>query len=146
MNKAIGFLILLSFLALGGVAFFYYFYYEGNEETVGTFVKVPEVLNYKTLIAQNKSEATELELNEHVGDGWCDDFFNVAEYEYDHGDCCQPAINVATCTRCECHKNPNKCPNINLIGDGFCQTVMNNEKCSFDGGDCCESFILLRPI
>ena len=135
MNKAIGFLILLSFLALGGVAFFYYFYYEGNEENVGTFAKVPDLLNLKTLVVQNNSEGME-ELSEHIGDGFCDDIFNTAENEYDHGDCCQPAINIATCYRCECHKDPDKCPNANLIGDGYCQPGINVEKCNFDGGDC----------
>ena len=54
MNKAIAILILLSFLALGGVSIFYYFYYEGLEEVVVTYAKESQPINFKTWVVQFK--------------------------------------------------------------------------------------------
>lgn len=136
MNKAVAFLILLCFMALGGVAIFYYFYYESKEEVIGTFAKVPAALNPKTLVGKNDSNVNTVVLPDDVGNGFCDDIMNVALYEYDGGDCCQPFINIATCYQCKCHKDPGRCPNTALRGDGNCQPGLDIPECDYDGGDC----------
>ena len=51
-----------------------------------------------------------------VGNGFCDDGTNIAECEYDGGDCCS---------------NPN------MVGNGFCNDETNHLGCNYDGGDCC---------
>jgi hypothetical protein len=51
-----------------------------------------------------------------VGDGVCNDETNIAECDYDGGDCC---------------------PNLNMVGDGICNDETNNLGCNYDGGDCC---------
>ena len=138
MNKAIVFLILLSFVALGAVAFYYYFYFEGKEEVIGTFAKVPQSINFKTLVGKNLSEETLVlpDFEMLVGNGFCDDRANHALYEYDGGDCCQPFLNIATCYQCKCHKDPDRCPNNALQGDGHCQPGLDIPECDYDGGDC----------
>ena len=136
MNKAIAILILLSFLALGGVSIFYYFYYEGLEEVVVTYAKESQPINFKTWVGKNLTEEI-FELPDHAGDGFCDDQYNAALYEYDMGDCCQPLLNIATCYQCKCHKDPDRCPNIAMVGDGHCQPgIGDRPECDYDGGDC----------
>jgi hypothetical protein len=51
-----------------------------------------------------------------VGNGFCNDDTNIAECDYDGGDCC---------------------PNSKLVGDGICNDETNNVECNYDGGDCC---------
>ena len=51
-----------------------------------------------------------------VGDGFCNDETNIAECDYDGGDCC---------------------PNPNMVGDGVCHDEINHLGCNFDSGDCC---------
>ena len=73
-----------------------------------------------------------------IGDGYCHDEINTAEYNYDGGDCCGSCVNKIFCTNCSCIGNVigEGLPN-GLIGDGFCNDETNNEDCNFDGGDCC---------
>jgi hypothetical protein len=51
-----------------------------------------------------------------IGDGVCNDETNIAECEFDGGDCCT---------------NPN------MVGDGICNDETNRLGCNYDGGDCC---------
>ena len=51
-----------------------------------------------------------------VGNGFCDDGTNIAECDYDGGDCCG---------------DPNK------VGDGICNDENNQPECNYDDGDCC---------
>ena len=51
-----------------------------------------------------------------VGNGFCDDDTNIAECNYDDGDCCS---------------NPN------MVDNGFCNDETNQPECNYDGGDCC---------
>ena len=51
-----------------------------------------------------------------VGDGVCNDETNIAECDYDGGDCC---------------------PNPNMVGDAICHDETNHLGCNYDGGDCC---------
>ena len=37
-----------------------------------------------------------------IGDGYCDDQTNIAECDYDGGDCCGPDININWCIQCQC--------------------------------------------
>ena len=77
--------------------------------------------------------------NALVGDGFCNDETNIADCNYDAGDCCGTCINKEKCTYCLCHeeKVTNEIPNAR-VGDGFCNPETNNENCNFDGGDCCD--------
>ena len=51
-----------------------------------------------------------------VSDGVCNEETNIAECDYDGGDCC---------------------PNPNMVGDAICHDETNLLGCNFDGGDCC---------
>ena len=51
-----------------------------------------------------------------VGNGFCNDDTNIAECDYDGGDCC---------------------PNPNMVGDAICHDETNHLGCNYDGGDCC---------
>ena len=98
----------------------------------------------------------------HYGDGYCDDYLNTPECNYDGGDCCISGhVEQKYCYECECLKNndgqplfdPNflgpTCPgtceqnNYNEYGgpqyqgDGTCDDGNNNCGCEWDGGDCC---------
>ena len=76
-----------------------------------------------------------------VGNGFCNDDTNIAECDYDGGDCCH-CVFTEHCEDCACLSgvldggitNP-------LVGDGVCNDETNNAECSYDGGDCC-----LNPI
>ena len=43
--------------------------------------------------------------NPTVGDGNCDDLMNVAECNYDGGDCCGNNVTYGNCSACICHYN-----------------------------------------
>ena len=38
----------------------------------------------------------------YIGDGICDDIFNIVECNFDGGDCCGSSANTENCTECEC--------------------------------------------
>ena len=38
-----------------------------------------------------------------IGDGYCDDFTNTPDCNFDGGDCCGTNVNVEFCTDCTCH-------------------------------------------
>ena len=69
-----------------------------------------------------------------IGDGICDDSYNIRGCSYDGGDCCTPDSNFASCSQCECIVDT---PTNALIANGFCNDITNNPNCSYDGGDCC---------
>jgi hypothetical protein len=100
-----------------------------------------------------------------VGDGVCNDETNIAECDYDGGDCCH-CVFTEHCEDCACLSgvldggitNPlvgdgvcndktnnaecdydggDCCPNPNMVGDGICNDETNNLECNYDGGDCC---------
>jgi hypothetical protein len=72
-----------------------------------------------------------------VGDGVCNDQTNIAECDYDGGDCCGCVI-TEHCEDCACLGNINSDEVTNpLVGDGVCNEDINNVECSYDGGDCC---------
>ena len=74
-----------------------------------------------------------------IGDGICDDLYNIRGCNYDGGDCCTPDSNFASCSQCECIVDT---PTNTLIANGFCNDITNNVECSYDGGDCCGSCIV----
>ena len=43
--------------------------------------------------------------NSTVGDGYCDDLMNIAECNYDGGDCCGNNVTYGNCSACICHYN-----------------------------------------
>ena len=79
-----------------------------------------------------------------VGDGVCNDETNIAECEYDGGDCCPNPERVAN-SICndennvvECsYDGGDCCPNPNMVGDAICHDETNHLGCNYDGGDCC---------
>ena len=97
---------------------------------------------------------------ESVGNGKCNDIFNVPGCDFDGGDCCLPLIDDSQCWNCDCHNEdtyktdkpwwqtttqpPIDCAlkfyfslEFDDIGDGFCNDYLNHKACNFDGGDCC---------
>jgi hypothetical protein len=102
-----------------------------------------------------------------VGNGFCNDDTNIAECDYDGGDCCGYNINSDHCTECTCfhqqtclagvthafvgdgvcndetniaecdYDGGDCCPNLNMVGDGICNDETNNLECNYDGEDCC---------
>ncbi|CAN0021304.1 unnamed protein product, partial [Scytosiphon promiscuus] len=96
-----------------------------------------------------------------IGDGWCDEDNNIAECNYDGGDCCECTCmsdvqrdDDWTCGRYSgfaCIDPSAPCVDddsvtvdmIDIcrsrdIGDGYCDDDNNNADCAYDGGDCCE--------
>ena len=84
------------------------------------------------------------------GDGYCDANNNVAECEFDAGDCCEsscvdgPEYSCGEFSPFDCQAPDTRCAeaggNLDYVGDGWCDADVNNtEACAFDGGDCCES-------
>ena len=59
-----------------------------------------------------------------VGNGFCNDDTNIAECDYDGGDCCSNSEFVANGFT-------------NMVGDGICHDETNHLGCNCDGGDCC---------
>ena len=73
-----------------------------------------------------------------VGDGVCNDETNIAECDYDGGDCCGYTVNTDFCFDCKCYINETCVAGTHpLLGDGFCNDETNNPDCNYDGGDCC---------
>ena len=94
--------------------------------------------------------------NTWSGDLFCDDGGNIAECNFDNGDCCLPIINSLYCIECFCHQDGTqhnfmsqtstvKINSFNTcsshiqayIGDGYCDDTANVPICNFDDGDCC---------
>ena len=78
-----------------------------------------------------------------VGNGFCNDGTNIAECEYDGGDCCGYNITLEHCTECTCFHNETclaGLPHV-LVGDGVCNDETNIAECNYDGGDCCGSCV-----
>ena len=72
-----------------------------------------------------------------VGNGFCNDDTNIAECNYDGGDCCGCVI-TEHCEDCACLGNINSDEVTNqLVGDGVCNDETNIVECHYDGGDCC---------
>ena len=75
-----------------------------------------------------------------VGNGFCNDDTNIAECDYDGGDCCGYCVVTEHCEDCACLGNINSDEVTNpLVGDGVCNDETNNAACNYDGGDCCGS-------
>ena len=88
-------------------------------------------------------------LDQWIGDGTCDDEYNIPDCGYDGGDCCGSENVYAFCTLCECHQNDNTSINVTEYqkscpldfqmwnGDAICDDETNIFECDYDGGDCC---------
>ena len=87
-----------------------------------------------------------------LGDGFCDDEYNIAECNFDGGDCCGPNVQTNWCDVCECKQpvttqpvttvvvtTPSQqgCQVPSWVEDGYCDDENNFADCDFDGGDCC---------
>ena len=70
-----------------------------------------------------------------IGDGVCDVSLDVAECNFDGGDCGSMTTTEANSGACVF---PNGVPE-SWLGDNICDEVLNNAMCDFDGGDCGES-------
>ena len=75
---------------------------------------------------------------ELVGNGFCNDETNIADCNFDGGDCCAANINTDFCSECTCHIIETCLAGYHpLVGNGFCNDETNNDDCNYDGGDCC---------
>ena len=74
-----------------------------------------------------------------VGNGFCNDDTNIAECDYDGGDCCGYIINSEHCTECTCFYQETCLAGVThvFVGDGFCNDETNIADCDYDGEDCC---------
>ena len=74
-----------------------------------------------------------------VGNGFCDDDTNIAECDYDGGDCCGYHIDSDHCTACICLHQEMCAAGVThvFLGDGVCNDETNFAECDYDGGDCC---------
>jgi hypothetical protein len=73
-----------------------------------------------------------------VGNGFCNDDTNIAECDYDGGDCCGDNITSEHCTECTCFHQETCLAGVHpLVGNGFCNDNTNIVECDYDGGDCC---------
>ena len=77
-----------------------------------------------------------------MGNGVCNDDANIADCNYDGGDCCLSPVNTEHCSDCSCHHQQTCLAGVHplsLHGDGYCHDELNNAECTYDGGDCCLS-------
>ena len=88
----------------------------------------------------------------NIGNGWCQDEYNIEDCDWDGGDCCPntcpPGVKLRpnTVWTYECAwKAPYNCKDPynhectgsnNQIGDGVCRRDLNVPECHYDGGDC----------
>lgn len=76
-----------------------------------------------------------------MGDGFCDDLFNIAKCNFDNGDCCLENVDTSFCTQCNCYQIPSIdnviCAFTDFVANGYCEDFANVRECAFDGGDCC---------
>ena len=79
-----------------------------------------------------------------LGNGVCNNETNIAECNYDGGDCCSNPVLVANgvcndeINNIECsYDGGDCCPNPNMVGDAICHDETNYLECNYDGGDCC---------
>ena len=79
------------------------------------------------------------------GNGKCDDENNIAECQWDGGDCCGCSMKKGFCTECQCkdqsmlamENSPDWCCVQSKLNDGICHVENNNEGCFYDSLDCC---------
>jgi hypothetical protein len=72
-----------------------------------------------------------------VGNGFCNDDTNVAECDFDGGDCCGCVI-TEHCEACACLDNITSGEITNpFVGNNICNDETNNLNCNYDNGDCC---------
>ena len=79
------------------------------------------------------------ENSQDVGNGYCNDYNNIPECNYDGGDCCGICVNKEYCSTCACLDTGglgNGMAN-SFIGNGYCDDGFNHAECMFDGLDCC---------
>ena len=80
------------------------------------------------------------------GNGKCDDENNIAECQWDGGDCCGCYVEKGFCTECQCkdqsmlamQNSPDWCCVQSKLNDGICHAENNNEGCFYDSLDCCQ--------
>ena len=78
-----------------------------------------------------------------VGDGVCNDETNIAECDYDGGDCCGYCVNTEHCEECACLGSGEITnPLINRV----CNDGPFNLTCNNDGGDCCVNVYIPADI
>ncbi len=96
-------------------------------------------------------ELDEQVVQDLLGNGICQDIFNIPECGYDHGDCClaNPLCGGLDCFACLCHVTEESYCNCDgqesysykllegHIGSGQCNGALNHPGCWYDGGDCC---------
>ena len=51
-------------------------------------------------------------IENYVGDGFCEDYHNLAKCNYDGGDCCKPDIMTHYCDECKC-----QCPHVLMLSE-----------------------------
>jgi hypothetical protein len=73
-----------------------------------------------------------------IGNGFCDDFYNTTECEYDGGDClpCKDGYIGFNCTFYLPNCSAPFPESQYTIGNGFCDDFYNTTECGNDGGDC----------
>jgi len=87
------------------------------------------------------------ETPELKGDSYCDDKNNIADCDWDGGDCCHNSEEenlqqFIYCDACECRdpdgtQSPRKCRLPKYQNDDHCDDANNKGSCDWDGGDCC---------
>jgi hypothetical protein len=86
----------------------------------------------------NLIETCEAGYHPLIGNGFCNDETNIAECDYDGGDCCGYCVVTEHCEDCACLGNVASGQITNsLVGNSLCNDETNNLNCNYDGGDCC---------
>ena len=103
--------------------------FEGGLDTILIIICLHQKLNVSICISDCTANVIV------IGDGFCNDETNIADCNYDGGDCCGSCVVTDHCLQCECIGGANE-TNI-LIANGFCNDETNTADCNYDGGDCC---------
>ncbi len=79
-------------------------------------------------------------VQKYIGDGYCDDIFNLdlTDCLFDGGDCCGSNVNTMFCDHCQCLEDvlqlDESCIYQHGLGNGICEDFANIAECEFDHG------------
>ncbi len=96
------------------------FCYGGPLNTLACEFEGGDCINFNLAFPLCKGD-DRTQVEELVGNGFCDPLFRNADCDFDGGDCC-----------------PYEIINDPSFGDGVCDARMNTEGCGYDNGDCLE--------
>ena len=80
------------------------------DRNIGTMQTLDKIESHPTITicpflkqCESKTSNSPCQGGNYVGDGYCDDDFNIEECNWDGGDCCGDNVNTQWCRYCKCN-------------------------------------------